>query len=255
MTPVDTLTNPTIDLLASHVSVRSFTDEPVSDEMLMAALNAARRAPTSSNWQTYSIVAVRDQSKKERLAELAGGQGHVAQSQVFLAFVADFHRLTLATRALHDAEPARGLEFTLTPIVDAAIVGEATQVALESFGLGAVMVGGMRAHATEVAEVLGLPHESFVVYGMSVGWPTSDPRAGGLKPRLPEGLVIHVDSYSDEGAVEQIAGYNEELKAFYEAQGRNLDDAAWTGPVARGSARLRFASLRRELEQLGFSFD
>ena len=70
-------------------------------------------------------------------------------------------------------------------------MGEATQVALEAVGLGAVMVGGMRAHATEVAEVLGLPHESFVVYGMSVGWPDGDPAAGGLKPRLPADLVIH----------------------------------------------------------------
>lgn len=251
---IDT-TNPTLKLLESHVSVRSFTDDPVSDEMLMAALNAARRAPTSSNWQTYSIVAVRDQAKKRRLAELAGGQRHIEQSQVFLAFVADFHRVALVSSALHETEPARGLEFTLTAVVDAALVGEAAQVALESFGLGAVMVGGMRAHSTDVAEVLELPDETFVVFGMSVGWPAGDPLANGLKPRLPADLVIHFDSYSDDDVVEQVLQYNGELKAFYESQGRNLDDAAWTDPISRGSARLRYASLREELEGRGLSFD
>jgi nitroreductase len=247
-------TNPTLDLLSSRASVRSFTDEPVPDSVLHPALEAARRAPTSSNWQTYSIVVVRDQEKKARLAELAGGQRHVAESQVFLAFVADFHRVRRGAE-LHDVEPARGLEFTLTPIVDAAIVGEATQVALESVGLGAVMVGGMRAHATEVADVLGLPHEAFVVYGMSVGWPAGDPTAGGLKPRLPSHLVIHEDTYSDAGLEEAIAAYDAELAEWYEARGRNLSTSAWTGPVARGSAALRYASLRTELEGLGFRFD
>jgi nitroreductase len=253
MTSSDTATNPTIELLESHVSVRSFTDAPVPDAMIRTILNAARRAPTSSNWQTYSIIAVRDPDKKARLADLAGGQGHIAESQVFLAFAADLHRLKLAT-GLHGIDPARGLEHTLTPIVDAAIVGEATQVAAESFGLGAVMVGGMRKHPREVAQLLELPPEVFVVYGMSVGWPAADPLADGLKPRLPEELVIHHDSYSDAGADALIQDYDARLAAFYEKQGRNLDTAAWTGPVARGSENLRFASLRDDLESLGFDF-
>jgi nitroreductase len=253
MTPSAITSNPTIELLESHVSVRSFNDRPVTDSMIRRVLNAARRAPTSSNWQTYSIIVVRDPAKKERLAELAGGQGHIEQSQVFLAFAADLHRLKLATD-LHGISPARGLEHTLTPIVDAAIVGEAAQVAAESFGLGAVMVGGMRKHPREVAELLELPAEVFVVYGMSVGWPARDPRDGGLKPRLPEELVIHHDSYSDVGAAERIREYDTRLAAFYEKQGRNLAEAAWTGPLARGSENLRFASLREDLESLGFDF-
>mgnify|MGYP001824730211 CR=1 FL=1 len=254
MNPRTAPTNPTIDLMSNHVSVRRFTDEPLDDAMLDVILEAARRSPTSSNWQTYSIVVVRDEAKKQRLSELAGGQGHIASSQVFLAFCADLHRLKVATR-LHDVEPAKGLEHTLTPIVDAAIVGEAAQIAAESFGLGAVMVGAMRQHSTEVAELLGLPDEVFVVYGMSVGWPAGDPREHGLKPRLPSELVIHRDEYSDDGAADAIAGYNAALAAFYEAQGRNLDvDAAWTGPVARRSHTLRYASLREELEERGFDF-
>ena len=250
-----TITNPTIDLMNAHVSVRSFTDEPVSDEMIDTILDAARRAPTSSNWQTYSIIVVRDQETKQRLAELAGGQRHIEQSQVFIAFAADLHRLGIAT-SLHEVEPARGLEHTLTPVVDASIVGEAAQIAAESFGLGAVMVGGMRREAADVAEVLGLPEQVFVVYGMSVGWPADDPRANGMKPRLPERLVVHRDTYSDAGAREMIEDYNRELAEFYDKQGRNTDaSSAWSGPVARGSGNLRYANLRAALDDMGFGFD
>ena len=117
------------------------------------------------------------------------------------------------------------------------------------------MVGAMRRHPKEVAEVLGLPEGVFVVYGMSVGWPAGNPREHGLKPRLPEELVIHHDTYSDDDALEMITGHNAELAAFYDAQGRNLDPtAAWSGPVARGSSAIRYASLREDLEDLGFSF-
>ncbi|MGI9528684.1 MAG: nitroreductase family protein [Acidimicrobiia bacterium] len=241
--------------MRSHVSVRSFTDEPVSDDMVDVVLEAARRAPTSSNWQTYSIIVVRDPDKKQRLAELAGGQGHIEASRVFLAFAADVHRVGIAT-SLHDVEPATGLNNTLTPIVDAAIVGEAAQIAAESFGLGAVMVGGMRRDAAGVAEVLGLPDGVFVVFGMSVGWPTTDPREKGLKPRLPSQLVVHRDEYSDEGAAELIEQYNTDLAAFYDSQGRNTDAAsAWTGPVARGAAHPSYPDLRDALDAMGFRFD
>ncbi len=66
-----------IDTLNKHVTVRFFTGEPVSDEMLHSILNAARRSPTSSNMQSYSIVVVRDAGKKKKLAELAGNQKHI----------------------------------------------------------------------------------------------------------------------------------------------------------------------------------
>lgn len=253
-TDTESLTNDVLDVLTTHVSVRSFSDRPVSDEMVRTVLNAARRAPTSSNWQTYSIIVVRDPDTKARLAELAGGQRHIAESQIFVAFAADLYRLHQAA-AIHGQTPASGLEHTLTPIIDAAIVGEAAQVAAESFGLGAVMVGGMRRQATEVAELLGLPERVFVVYGMSIGWPNGDPRAVGLKPRLPEHLVIHDERYADEDVAEAIETYDADLAAFYEARGRNLDTSAWSGPIAARAPTLRYASLREELEALGFRFD
>ena len=41
--------NETIQLLIDHKSSRSYTDEPVSDEMLNEIIEAARHGPSSMN--------------------------------------------------------------------------------------------------------------------------------------------------------------------------------------------------------------
>ncbi len=252
--PMTLPSNPTIDLMHNHVSVRSFSGEPVSDEMVEAVVEAARRSPTSSNWQTYSVIVIRDAERKRRLAQLAGGQDHVAESQVFLAFAADIRRLSQAG-SLHGETPAGGLNQAMVSIVDATIVGQSAQIAAESFGLGAVMVGGLRRDPQGVADELGLPEGVFVVFGMSIGWPAGDPLAPGLKPRLPAELVVHHEQYSDDDADELIERYDEELKAFYERRGRNLADAAWSAPVATRSAVRSYTDLAPFLLKQGFTLD
>jgi FMN reductase [NAD(P)H] len=66
--------NTTLQTQHRHRSIRSYTDQPVSDEMLDAIIEAAHRAPTSMNAQEISLVVVRDAERRARIAELAGGQ-------------------------------------------------------------------------------------------------------------------------------------------------------------------------------------
>ncbi len=77
--------------LNQHASVRKFSDKPVPDGMLDAILAAARRSPTSSNMQTYSIIIVRSPETRQKLAVLAGNQKHIEQCAVFVGFLADEH--------------------------------------------------------------------------------------------------------------------------------------------------------------------
>ncbi len=241
-----------IDTLNKHVTVRFFTGEPVSDEMLHAILNAARRSPTSSNMQSYSIVVVRDADKKKKLAVLAGNQKHIEACDVFIAFCADVHRLETAAE-MHGEVMAKSLETLLIPTVDAALVGMSVQLAAESFGLGAVMVGAMRNHPEEVAKLLGFPSGVYVVYGMSVGWPDWD-KVPAQKPRLPEDLVIHHESYNGADPRDLLKRYDDTLADYYGRQNRNQDEAAWTGPIAKRLNTPRRPQLRDQLARLGFPF-
>lgn len=241
------------DILNKHISVRRFLDKPIPNEMLDAALSAARRSPTSSNMQTYSMVVVRDPETKKRLAVLAGNQKHIEECDTFVAFCADLHRLEMVAE-MHGEPFAKSLESTLVATVDAALVGMSVQTAVESFGLGAVMIGGMRNHPKEAADLLGLPSGVYIVYGMSIGWPEWE-AVPPQKPRLPEHLVIHHERYADTDARAAIQAYDADLAAYYGAQDRNQDEAAWSGVIARRLASPRRPFLRRTLEKMGFSFD
>jgi nitroreductase len=218
--------------------------------MLYAILNAARRSPTSSNMQTYSIIVVRDPETRVKLAELAGNQQHIVECAVFVGFLADINRLGIASE-MHGEMLAKSLETTVIATVDAALVGMSVQTAAESFGLGAVMIGGMRNQPEAVAELLEFPTGVYMVYGMSIGWPQAPETPLQLKPRLPAKLVIHHEKYDVDDPRPLIAAYDAQLADYYD--NRNQHAAAWSGPIASRLKEPRRPGLRRALEALGFS--
>ena len=82
-----------LDLIHAHASVRKYKPDPVPTEMVETIIAASQRTSTSSNLQMYSVVAVTDAGKRARLAQICGGQEHVAQAPLFLAWCADLARL------------------------------------------------------------------------------------------------------------------------------------------------------------------
>ena len=244
-------TTPITELQQKHVTIRKFTQQDISEEMVQALLDSGRRAPTSSNFQTYSIMVVRNPAVKKELAVLAGNQKHVEDCPVFMAFCADIRRLELACE-MHDKTLAKSLETSLVSSVDAALVGMSVQTAAESFGLGAVMIGGMRNHPDKVAELLGFPPGVFVVFGMCLGWP-DESQIPSQKPRLPEETVVHYEQYNNTDPQEQYRQYDQALNEHYGS--KNLNEAAWTGVIAKGVSQPRRPDLRKTLEKMGFSFE
>jgi nitroreductase len=248
---IENFSTPVTEVQNSHVSVRKFSNKPLDAGMLDTILETARRSPTSSNRQTYSIVVVRDLETRKQLAVLAGNQQHIVECQAFVAFCADTARIEIACE-MHGVALKKGLELTLVSTIDAALVGMSAQTAAESFGLGAVMIGGMRNHPQEAADLLGLPSGAYIVYGMSIGWP-KETNNSTLKPRLPRELVIHYEKYDTQDPREKMAAYDRELADFYGT--RNQADAAWTAPIAKQLQHQSRPHLRKTLEEMGFRFE
>ena len=55
-------------------SIRHYTQQPVTDEELMAVLEAGRLAPSARNAQSWQFTAVREKSLLEKLAVDCNGQ-------------------------------------------------------------------------------------------------------------------------------------------------------------------------------------
>lgn len=217
--------NPTIELLKSHRSIRKFTDQPIGTELLHELVRAGQGASTSNHVQACSIVRVTDVAKRERLAELAGGQASVSGCAEFLVFCADMKRpMEAAARA--GADVVAGMtEHLLVSSIDAALLAQNVAVAAESVGLGLCYIGGLRNNPQEVSELLELPDQVYPVFGMAVGYPAHQP---DVKPRLPVEAILFENRYDDSHTAEQVAAFDQTMHDYYLARSSNNKSSSWS---------------------------
>jgi nitroreductase len=207
--------------LLGHRSVRDYSAMPIGDETLGLLLAAAQSAATSSNLQLWSVVAVEDPQRKRVVSELVGGQCHVVECPLFLAWIADLHRTAQLAQAR--GIPHDGLDFLemfVMAVVDAALAAQNAVVAAESLGLGTAYIGGLRNHPERVAEFLGLPPMSFAVFGLCVGWPGGQQEL--VKPRLPQKVVLHRETYGASSPPDGIDEYDAVMEGFYARTGMGV---------------------------------
>jgi nitroreductase len=253
--PTPPVWNETLDLLLAHRSVRAYLPEPIPADVLETVVAAAQSASTSSNLQVWSLVAVEDEGRKSRLADLAGNQQHIRDAPLFLLWLADLARLdNIGKDQGRDAAALPFLEMFLTAAVDAALAAQNGLLALESLGYGGVYIGGIRNKPEEVAKELDMPPGVFAVFGMAVGRP--DPaKAGGVRPRLGQGAVLHRERYAwNEAQREAIKTYDETFRDFQKETG--LPEQGWIRQAlsrVRGPESLSGRDrLKEALQALGF---
>ena len=248
-------TSETIATLNNRVSVRKYTDEPVTEATIEAILRASFRAPTSSNIQSYGVVVVRDGETKRQLSAITGNQRHVVDTPVFLGFCADLSRIDHAIKAKGHAFLENNLEFGVVSTIDAALVGMSAYLAGESLGLIGVMIGAIRNNAAETARVLGLPHHVYCVFGMCLGWPAEFPQQ---KPRMGYEQMVHYERYGnlrDSGSLaEGVSAYDAALAAHYAASGKPTAPDSWTHETGSKFHQQPRPNLRAELKGRGFDF-
>lgn len=221
---------PVLDAMLSHRSVRHFVRDALPEHTLETLVAAAQSAPTSSNLQTWSVIAVESQERREALANLVGPQKHLAVAPLVLVFLADLSRIERLGQAQgRDPVGLHYLDTFLMGVIDAALAAQNAVVAAEAMGLGTVYVGGMRNQPEEVAKVLGTPPNVFPVFGLVVGRP--DPaKPAAIKPRLPQSAVLHREQYqvpADQS--QEIGDYNEALRQFMRTHG--MREVDWSAQV------------------------
>ena len=255
MTSSSPYTSETQALLHDRVSVRKYTDKAVSEEMIEAILEAAFRAPTSSNIQAYSVVVVRDKETLQKLSVTTNNQKHVANTPVFLAFCADLTRIEEAMQKNGTSIKDNNLETGLVSTIDAALVGMSTSLVAESFGLKGVMIGAVRNNPVEVARTLNLPKQVYCVFGMCLGWPDQVPPQ---KPRMAQAAMVHYEQYGNHKGgldpAQMLDTYDHDLSAHYTAINKPTTPDSWTHDIAKKFSPQPREGLRDALKEQGFDF-
>lgn len=182
------------DILLKHRTIRKYTEEDISAELLDRILEAGCRASTTGNMQVYSIVVNRDAGMKTKLAGCHFNQPMVENAPVVLTFCADFNRFNLWCRQ-NKAEPGYDnfLSF-FTAAIDALLVAQNVCIAAEAEGLGICYLGTTTYLAGKIIEVLGLPPGVVPVTTVTLGWPDENP---GLTDRLSLEAVVHRETYKN----------------------------------------------------------
>ncbi len=249
---------PTLDLIHRHGSVRKYKPDPISPETIETLALAGQRASTSSNLQMTTVVAVTDAGMRAKLAEICGGQAHVAQAPVFLAWCADLRRLDRACELRGHVQVTDYVENFLVAAVDVAIAAQNAALTAESLGLGICYIGSIRNDTAAAIALLELPRLVFPVVGMTVGWPAAP---APIRPRLPVSAVLHWEKYDSAPKDAELAEYDRAMSATGIYGGRQvpasdrpgeMTDYGWTEHSARRVAQALRTELREVLRQQGF---
>ena len=251
------MTNPTLELIHAHGSVRHYKPDPVPASLVETIVAAAQRASTSSNMQTYSVVAVTAHETRVQLAKLCGEQQHIVDAPVFLAWCADRYRLEELNRMRGYQHNAEYLESFLVAAMDAVIAAQNAALAAESLGLGICYIGGIRNKSASVIELLGLPRHVFPITGMTLGYPVRSPR---IRPRLPQEAILHWEEY-DPDQEAALRAYDRTMIETGIYQGRQVDipgkegemeEYGWLEHTARRTSQPSRTELLSDVKSQGF---
>ncbi len=159
------------DLISSRHSVRSFKNDSIPEEKINTILDAATKAPSGGNLQSYQIFVVSNPSEKERLVDSAHGQGYIAEAPTVLVFCADPKRS--ATEYGERGE-------NLFSIQDATIACAYAQMASHNLGFSSVWIGSFDEE--KVSNILNISNNLKPVAILPIGIANETPE---VTPRRP----------------------------------------------------------------------
>ncbi len=191
--------------------------------MVDTIIQCAQMASTSSHFQAYTIIEVRDPAKREVLKECSDGQKWTVTAPLVLLFCADLHRSERYFEGI-DKDVLSNTECYTVAVIDAALAAQNAFTAAESMGLGGVIVGGIRNDVPKLIDAFQLPQMVAPLFALCLGYPDDAP---GLKPRLPSGVVHKIDFYDETNADELVSQYDAEVKNYYISRGDGKCEDTW----------------------------
>ncbi len=165
------------EIVKSRRSVRSFTKEHISDEIIQAILEAAAYAPSSWGGHPMEYIVIKDKETLQNLAKCKRmGAGPLAYSDVAIVPIIDKRKLELW-------------------VEDAAVASTYLLLAAEYYGVGACWIhmkdrqGHTNMAEDDIKDLLHIPEYYGILNVVSLGYPAKPNKAHELDP------VVHYEKY------------------------------------------------------------
>lgn len=184
-----------IACMKNRRTIRQYTEQPVSDELLNELMEVASRASNTGNMQLYSVVVTRSQEGKEKLAPAHFNQPMVTAAPVVLTFCADANRFVKWAENRKAEAGFDNLQMFIAATIDAMLFAEAFAEAAEEKGLGLCYLGTTAYNADQIIRILSLPKLVVPIVTITLGYPQEPLPA--QSERLPIAAIMHEESYCD----------------------------------------------------------
>lgn len=170
-------------IIKERRSIRSFTDEDISEETIQKFLEAAIWAPSAGDVQAWDFIIIRDQDIKEQLFYGALKQSPIKQAPVVIAVCAN---------QIRSSKTYRDRGYNLYCYQDTAAAIQNLLLYVHASGYGAVWIGAF--DEKQVAQTLKTPEGVRPVALIPIGRPAEHPKP---TPRYKLKKITHFNHYGN----------------------------------------------------------
>jgi len=247
--------NLVIQTMLEHRSIRKYTDQTPSDELVKTIVRAGQQAPFAS--QYYTVLLSKNRKRNPFGAPL------------LFTICVDSHKFELIMARRGWRLATNDLILLFFGIQDAAYMSENMVIAARSLGLGSCFLGSAMFRADKIAEEYHLPQRVFPLVQLAMGYPAEEPSP---RPRYPMEFTLFEDKYPelsakmvsiamkqmDDGYLAQ--DYYRKAKCMISLEGDRketftYDNYSWTEHISRkwGQWHPEPKELLKQLEKRGFN--
>jgi len=137
-------------------SIRSYKNNPVSDEQIIKLIKAAQFAPNSHHNRSWEFIVIRNQDIKKVLYDLMG-QGYIKDAPVLIVPTIDTTK-------------------SMRPIQDISTAAENIFLQAASMGIGTVWKNVVKEKVSLIKKLLNIPQQFTLINIIPVGYPKTKRR-------------------------------------------------------------------------------
>jgi len=148
-----------LEALKTRRSIRSYTNEPVTDEAVATLLQAAMMAPSAGNQQPWHFIVVRDEEKRKAIPSFHPYAKMAPEAPVIIVVCGD----------------PEGKKWPDFWVQDCSAATQNLLLAARDLGLGSVWTGVYpdENRMQGARELFGIPSEIIPFAIIPIGWPQS----------------------------------------------------------------------------------
>ncbi len=150
--------------IRKRVSVKSYLDKDVPNDILGLILEAGSLAPSAGNLQNWKFIVIRDQEKKQEISAAARSQNWMNQAPVFVVVCNDKKQIM----------SMYGKRGELYSTQDCSIAAQNIMLKAVDLGLATCWVGSFDEEA--IQRVLKIPEDVVPELILTIGYPAEEPK-------------------------------------------------------------------------------